>query len=130
MISSTIALIIALPITVSRTAVLGVLLVGFFAFIGSSTSFKSIIRLLITIVVIGLLFFILQKTTTVFSLGTEVFMSRVDTAKGQEGGSIIERSIQGFTEPFETLLKAPLFEGNLGMGTNAGAQLLTGKRAF
>ncbi|MBB4802506.1 hypothetical protein HNP37_002579 [Flavobacterium nitrogenifigens] len=130
LISSTIALIIALPITVSRTAVLGVLLVGFFAFIGSSTSFKSIIRLLITIVVIGLLFFILQKTTTVFSLGTEVFMSRVDTAKGQEGGSIIERSIQGFTEPFETLLKAPLFEGNLGMGTNAGAQLLTGKRAF
>lgn len=130
LISSTIALIIALPITVSRTAVLGVLLVGFFAFLGSSTSLKSIIRVVLTVVVIGVLFAILQKTTTVFSLGTEVFMSRVDTANGQEGGSIIKRSIDGFTEPFETLLKAPLFEGNLGMGTNAGAQLLTGKRSF
>jgi len=130
LIGSTIALIIALPITVSRTAVLGVLLVGFFAFIGSSTSLKSIIRLVATVLVIGALFAILQKTTTIFSLGTEVFMSRVDTANGQKGGSIIQRSIEGFTEPIATLLKAPLFEGNLGMGTNAGAQLLTGKRSF
>lgn len=130
LISSTIALIIALPITVSRTAVLGVLLVGFFAFIGSSTSLKSIIRLVITIIIIGGLFAILQKTTTVFSLGTEVFMSRVDTANGQEGGSIVKRTLDGFTEPITTLLNSPLFAGNLGMGTNAGAQLLTGKRSF
>lgn len=130
LIGSTIALIIALPLTVSRTAVLGVLLVGFFAFLGSSTSIKSIFRLALTIAVIGVLFAVLQKTTTVFNLGTEVFMSRVDTANGQKGGSIIQRSIDGFTEPFTTLLNAPLFEGNLGMGTNAGAQLLTGKRSF
>lgn len=130
LISSTIALLIALPLTVSRTAVLGVLLVGFFAFMGSSTSIKSIIRLVSTAVVVVILFAVLQKTTTIFNLGTQVFMSRVDTAKGQEGGSIVMRTLNGFTEPITTLLNAPLFEGNLGMGTNAGAQMLTGQRKF
>ncbi|AWK06814.1 hypothetical protein HYN56_22305 [Flavobacterium crocinum] len=131
--ASTIALIIALPITVSRTAVGGVLLVGLFAFIGSSTSMKSIIRLVITVFAIFALFTILQKTTPIFSVGTEVFMSRVDTANDQDGGltdSFFMRALNGFTEPITTLLNSPLFVGNLGMGTNAGAQLLTGKRVF
>lgn len=130
LIASTIALIIALPITVSRTAVLGVLLVGVFAFIGSSTSLKSIIRLPFTVIIIFSLFTILQKTTTIFSLGTEVFMNRVDTASSQKGGAIFLRSIEGFTQPIVDLLNQPLFAGNLGMGTNAGAQMLTGKNDF
>jgi hypothetical protein len=130
LIASTIALLIALPLTVSRTAVLGVVLVGFFAFIGSSTSLKSIIRAIISVVVIAIIFISLQKTTTIFNLGTEVFMSRFDTAKGQAGGSIILRTIEGFTEPIIDLLKEPFFIGNLGMGTNAGAQMLRGSTKF
>jgi hypothetical protein len=127
------ALVLALPLTVSRTAVGGVLLVGLFAFIGSSTSFKSILRILITVLIIIGLFTVLQKTTKIFSIGTEVFMSRVDEANDQEGGlkdSFFMRALNGFTEPISTLLKSPLFVGNLGMGTNAGAQMLTGKRYF
>lgn len=133
LVASTIALVLALPLTVSRTAVGGVLLVSFFAFIGSSTGFKSILRILITVLIIVCLFIILQKTTTIFSLGTEVFMSRVDEANNQEGGlkdSFFMRALNGFTEPITTLLKSPLFVGNLGMGTNAGAQMLKGKRDF
>ncbi|GIZ10046.1 hypothetical protein [Flavobacterium sp. UMI-01] len=130
LISSTIALLIAIPLTVSRTAVLGVFLVGFFAFLGSSTSAKSIMRLLLTITVIFILVIVLQKTTTIFSLGTEVFMNRVDTASGQEGGSIVMRTIEGFTQPIVSLLNEPLFAGKLGMGTNAGAQMLSGSTKF
>jgi hypothetical protein len=130
LIASTIALLIGLPITVSRTAVLGVLLVGLFAFIGSSTSFKSILKVLFTLIIIFSLFTILQKTTTIFNLGTEVFMNRVDSASSQKGGSVFLRTIEGFTEPIVNILKAPLFVGNLGMGTNAGAQLLSGKTKF
>jgi hypothetical protein len=52
--ASSIALVIALPLTVSRTAVAGVVLVGLFALIGSSTSFKSIIRLVLVLAIIGL----------------------------------------------------------------------------
>jgi hypothetical protein len=133
LIASTIALLIALPLTVSRTAVGGVVLVGFFAFIGASTGFKSILRILITVIIIIGLFTILQKTTSVFNLGTEVFMSRVDEANDQEGGlegSFFMRALNGFTEPIVNLLNQPLFVGNLGMGTNAGAQMLTGKTKF
>lgn len=130
LIASTAALLIGLPLTVSRTAVLGVLLVGVFAFIGASTSLKSIFKVLFTVVIIFGLFIVLQKTTTIFSLGTEVFMSRVDTASSQKGGSIVMRSIENFTEPIANLLNQPLFAGNLGMGTNAGAQMLTGKVKF
>jgi len=133
LIASTLALLIALPITVSRTAVGGVLLVGLFAFVGASTSFKSILRILITVLIIVGLFTVLQKTTSVFNLGTEVFMNRVDEANNQEGGlkdSFFMRALDGFTEPIVNLLNQPLFVGNLGMGTNAGAQMLTGKIKF
>lgn len=131
--TSTIALLIALPLTVSRTAVGGVVLVGIFAFIGSSTSFKSFLRVLVTVLIIVGLFIVLQKTTPIFSLGTEVFMSRVDTANEQGGGlkgSFFMRVFNDFAEPIIDLLKEPLFKGYLGMGTNAGAQMLTGKTDF
>ena len=133
LVASTVALLIALPLTVSRTAVGGVMLVGLFALIGSSTSFKSILRVLFTVLIIIGLFTILQKTTSIFNLGTEVFMSRVDTANNQGGGlkdSFFIRALNGFSEPISNLLKAPLFTGNLGMGTNAGSQMLTGKIKF
>ncbi|WP_289661618.1 hypothetical protein [Flavobacterium panacagri] len=131
--ASTLALIFSLPLTVSRTAVGGVALVGLFALMGSATSFKTIIRIVLTIFALFILFTILQKTTTVFNLGTEVFMSRVDTASEQSGGfeeSFFSRAIDGFVEPIVRLLKMPFFIGNLGMGTNAGAQMLSGSNGF
>jgi hypothetical protein len=133
LIASTVALLIALPITISRTAVGGVLLVGLFAFIGSTTSFKSIIRVLVTVFVVACIFTILQKTTSVFNTGSEVFMQRVDEADKVESSnksSFILRALEGFTQPIINLLNEPLFSGNLGMGTNAGAQMLTGKVKF
>lgn len=133
LISSSLALLIALPITVSRTAVGGVFLVALFAFVGSTTSFKSIFKILSVVLVVVILFFVLQKTTSIFNLGTEVFMSRVDEAdqfeKGQNS-SFVGRALEGFTQPIINLFQSPLFVGNLGMGTNAGAQMLTGKVDF
>ncbi|MBZ4033601.1 hypothetical protein K6T82_02415 [Flavobacterium sp. 17A] len=131
--ASTLALIFSLPLTVSRTAVGGVALVGVFAFIGSATSFKKLMKVAFTIVILFLLFFILQNTTTIFNLGTEVFMSRVDTASGQSGGfeeSFFSRVVGDFVRPIVNLLKMPFFVGKLGMGTNAGAQMLSGSNSF
>jgi hypothetical protein len=131
--ASTLALIFSLPLTVSRTAVGGVLLVGLFAFLGSATSLKTLMRIVLTIIVLFALFIILQQTTSVFSLGTEVFMSRVDTASEHSGGfeeSFFSRAMDGFIDPIVRLMKLPLFIGNLGMGTNAGAQMLSGSNGF
>lgn len=131
--ASTLALIFSLPLTVSRTAVGGVLLVGVFAFIGSATSFKKIMQVAFTVAMLFVLFAVLQSTTSIFNKGTEVFMSRVDTASGQSGGfeqSFFSRVLGDFVRPIVNLLKLPLFVGKLGMGTNAGAQMLSGNNSF
>lgn len=131
--ASTIALLFSLPLTVSRTAVGGVALVGVFAIIGSATSLKQLFKVALTVLVLFVSFIILQNTTTVFSLGTEVFMSRVDTASEQSGSfeqSFFVRLWDNFIQPIVNLLKLPFFVGKLGMGTNAGAQMLSGSTNF
>lgn len=129
---STIALLIGLPLTISRTAVGGVVLVAVFAFLGSATSVKTLFKVLMTVVVVFILFTVLQSTTTIFSVGTEVFMARVDNAN--QGGTIEDsffmRIFNDFSEPIIELLNQPMFIGKLGMGTNAGAQILTGSSNF
>jgi hypothetical protein len=127
--ASTTALVIGLPLTISRGAVVGVLVVGLFAIIASGTSGKTIFKLFITGVVLYFLILVLENYTAIFKLSTEVFMSRVDAAN-QNGGlkeSIFLRALDSFVGPIVDLLNQPLFAGNLGMGTNAGAKLLTGK---
>lgn len=129
---STSALIFSLPLTVSRTAVGGVVLVGLFAIIGSATSLVKLIKVFLMFFTLFILFTILQKTTSIFNLGTEVFMSRVTSAN--QGGtlqdSFLLRAYDDFRRPVINLMNEPLFVGNLGMGTNAGAQMLSGNRSF
>lgn len=132
--SSTIALIIALPLTISRGAVVGVVIVGLFAIIASVKSSKMLFKIVMTSLAFFIVIMTLQKFTTIFNLGTEVFMDRVDTVNRVTGGgikeSILLRIFDEFTGPFVELFKQPMFAGNLGMGTNAGAQMLTGKIVF
>ncbi|MFV8336877.1 hypothetical protein ACNQF7_12455 [Flavobacterium sp. RSP29] len=128
--SSTIALVIGLPLTISRGAVVGVVVVGLFAIIASGTNGKILFKLLIVAVALYFLVLVLQNYTAIFKLSTEVFMSRVDVAN-QGGGlkeSIFLRALDEFINPLINLLNQPLLAGNLGLGTNAGAQILTGKR--
>ncbi|CAM3420731.1 hypothetical protein [Flavobacterium chungbukense] len=132
LIASTAALIFALPLTISRGTVMGVLVVGFFAIIGASTGIKQVLKILLIVLLFVGLVLILNATTSIFSVGTEVFLTRVDNAN--EGGtikdSIFMRMYDNFKDPIVDLLKKPLFLGNLGMGTNAGAQMLAGNRNF
>ncbi|MCW2118498.1 hypothetical protein [Flavobacterium sp. 7A] len=135
LIASTIALVIALPLTISRGAVVAVAIVGLFAIIASVTSVKMVVKLLVITVVFSFIIVLLQQYSSIFSLGTNVFMDRVDTANGQTAGggfanSILLRMVNEFFGPVIDLLNQPLFVGNLGMGTNAGAQMLSGKVSF
>jgi hypothetical protein len=128
--ASTIALVVGLPLTISRGAVVAVAIVGLFAIMASGTNGKMIFKLLITFLALYVLIIVLQNYTEIFSLSTEVFMSRVDAAN-QDGGlkeSILFRALDSFIEPIMGLLNEPLLSGNLGMGTNAGAKMLTGEK--
>lgn len=133
---STIALVIALPLTISRGAVVSVLIVGLFAIMASVTSAKMLGKIVLTGVVFFIAILVLQNYVTIFNLGTEVFMDRVDSANastGSGGGfkeSILLRVFDDIIKPFVNLFNEPMFAGNLGMGTNAGAQMLSGKVVF
>jgi hypothetical protein len=135
LIISTVSLIIALPLTISRGAVIAVIIVALFAIIATGTSVKSLLKLLLVIIVLYTIVLILQNFTTIFNLGTEVFMDRVETAnKTSAGGglkdSVFLRALNDLTGPIEEIFNKPLFIGNLGMGTNAGSQILVGKSTF
>lgn len=135
LIISTITLVIALPLTISRGAVVAVAIVGLFAIFASVTSSKMVFKLISISFVFCFIVFFLQKYSTVFSLGSEVFMNRVETANQQAGSgglkdSIFLRIFNDFIGPFVDLVHQPMFAGNLGMGSNAGAQMLKGKVEF
>lgn len=132
---STFALVVGLPLTISRGAVVAVIIVGLFAIIASVTTSKQALRLITISVVFCIVIFVLQKYLTIFSIGTEVFMGRVESANNSTAGgglkdSIFLRALNETFGPIGDLLSQPLFAGNLGMGTNAGAQMLTGKTHF
>lgn len=131
LIIATISLIIALPMTISRTAVLWTcLIIGFFIFSGLGNT-KFIYPIFITSF-IAVFLVILLSESALFQTTTEVFMSRFNSANENQGGfenSILSRVVRMLTGPLDNLGNFRLFEGKLGMGSNAGASLLgTGSR--
>lgn len=133
--ASTITLVIALPLTISRGALVAVAIVGLFAVVASVTTAKMLFKVIIIGIIFYFIILILKQYSTIFNLSSEVFMDRVDNAnKTTTGGglkdSIFLRILNDFMEPIVDLFHQPLFAGNLGMGTNAGAQMLNGKTTF
>ena len=133
--ASTITLVIALPLTISRGALVAVAIVGLFAVVASVTTAKMLFKVIIICFVFYFIILMLKQYSTIFNLSSEVFMDRVDNAnKTTTGGglkeSIFLRILNDFMEPIIDLFRQPLFAGNLGMGTNAGAQMLKGKTTF
>jgi len=80
------------------------------------------------ILVIGLSF------VPVFKTGMTVFMDRWDTAdaevQGHAWSSLTDRVLSGFTQPFQTASDAPFFGYGIGVGSNVGARLLSGRIGF
>jgi len=87
-------------------------------------------QVLIVAVILG---FVISRTP-IFKEGLGVITTRfTEAAEASETtvtGSVIERVWSGFSEPFYVLNKAPFLGYGLGIGTNAGAKLLTGHALF
>jgi hypothetical protein len=133
LIAAGLALIIALPVSISRTVMLATGIVGivFALSMGrAGISLGSHFKMLITlgVVAVGVSFL------PIFGEGREVFMSRWDTAAvssdGDAWGSLTGRVIGGFIEPFKAAARAPLFGYGIGVGSNVGARLLSGRVGF
>lgn len=128
-----VAVAIALPVSISRTAVIATGLVaatfGFTLFFGAGRG-GSLVR---TLFILGTLIVSLYYLP-VFHEGRDVFLSRWDTAAQQGGGnaweSISDRIFGGLLRPLHTMARAPLFGRGIGVGSNVGAKLLSGSVGF
>ena len=87
-------------------------------------------QVLVVVVVLG---FVVSRTP-VFKEGLKVMTTRftevAEVSETSVTGSILWRLWAGFSEPFAVLDKAPVLGFGLGIGTNAGAKLLTGHALF
>ena len=122
--ASTVALLCALPLSISRTMLFEVVLSLVFSLVVSGKSLKNVLA---GVVVISVLFVILSNFTF-FQTATGAFTSRYTAANDVEGGLegvFVDRFLGGMYSAV-TNEDATFFGLGLGMGTNAGARLMTG----
>jgi len=128
---STVALIAAIPLTVSRTVLFEVVVSAGAMIIVSGTSARQLIRLFGGAIVLTILVFILS-TFSFFNTATDVFNQRVENAEQSEGdlnNVFLDRFLGGMYSALASD-KNTFFGFGLGMGTNAGARLMTGSTGF
>ncbi len=128
------AILVALPVSISRTVMLGtgITIAAFIATLPLTglASFGAILRAGVGLGVVA----VAVSFLPIFHQGTEVFMSRWETAAaGSDGdawGSIIGRISGVITVPFQNAMMSPFFGFGIGVGSNVGARLLQGRLGF
>ena len=131
-----IALVVALPVSISRSLLAGYIMVVVFAVaalvlarVNLWALFASLIALVLAIS-IATLIPAFQETSVAFASRWEAAGTTSEDQRAEEGdvgvaaGVIEDRVLPGFTEPFERLAHAPILGHGIGMGSNVGAQRL------
>ena len=129
---SAITFLLALPLTISRGAVASVILVVIFATFTALRKTENLYRIIVACFFVFLLI-VLALQIELFKLGIEVFLARFEAAANSEGNvsEIAQnRVLGGILGGISDIFQQPLFSGNLGIGSNVAAKLLTGQRAF
>ncbi|GAC1426326.1 MAG: hypothetical protein NVSMB7_02780 [Chitinophagaceae bacterium] len=132
LICATLALFVSIPLSISRGLFFQVALTLVFTLLAVSRKpayvSKMILAVIGGIVVLGFL-----SQTSYFQTAMEAFSSRFETANEVEGGLqgvLIDRYMGGMFGALAQSSDKPFFGYGLGMGTNVGAMLLTGKQVF
>ncbi len=125
------ALFVGLGVSGSRTAVANVAIVSLALsicwFFHPSTFLRSLRLIVLVLLIVAAVWFL-----PFFREGLSVFQMRILEASDFEGGSrgFIQRFLTDMTDPVRNLPDLPLLGYGLGVGTNAGAALLFGRRDF
>lgn len=131
LIGATAGLIASLPLSISRTLAYTMGLTFVFTLISVASKPKFFVRM-VGFIILGLVVLVVLSQTSLFKTGTEAFATRFDVATDSEGGmtnSIMDRVFGGMLSAVENSNNLPFFGQGLGMGTNAGAAMLTGERS-
>lgn len=132
LIAASVALCIAIPISISRTLFFSVTFTLFFLLIAvARNSSKS--KQIIMISAIVFIIFVILSQLSFFQTATEAFSARFTNASTNEGGlegTLGNRYFGGLVNAFNVSADFPFFGYGIGMGTNVGSQLLTGEVQF
>jgi len=132
MIAATIALIAAIPLSISRslTFFLGVTVI--FLLVSVVRKPANLLRMIFAMIGFGVVLMILSQVSF-FQTATDAFFMRFSNAADSEGGlngTLGNRYIGGMVNALIDSSKQPFFGYGIGMGTNVGSMLLTGGRTF
>jgi hypothetical protein len=133
LLAATVALLVAVPTSISRTLFFEVVL-SFLFFLWAKHKQSGFLNSTIQILGIAALLVTLVLSTDKFSTQIEAFTDRFTSANETEGGLdgvFIDRFLGGMVGAITNIddEHAMLGQG-IGMGTNVGAQLLSGKTTF
>ncbi len=130
--SATGALLIAVPLSISRTLFFTVIVTLLFTVIGVSRNSKYFGRILMGFMAM-IVVFIFLSNTKVFRTAQKAFTARFQNATQAEGGLqgvIVDRYLGGLVTALQNSSEQPFFGYGSGMGTNAGSMLLNGKVTY
>ena len=128
---ATLALVAAVPLSISRTVFFQICLTLLFILIASFRNTKMVFSILGGTLVLGVLFFALS-TFSFFNTATEAFTTRFERANTTEGGVegvLVDRFLGGMIGAVQKGSDAFFGEG-IGLGSQAGARLATGSGGF
>ena len=132
LIGGTVSLILAIPLSISRTLLFEVALTFLFTLVIMIRKPKYLGRIAIAVAVLFLLIVAISKTS-IFQTGSEAFTSRFTSANESEGGLesvFLDRFLGGMIGAVTQSDEIPFFGYGIGMGTNVGSMLLSGKVIF
>jgi hypothetical protein len=128
LIGATIALMVAIPLSISRTLTFQIALTLLFTLIATLNNPKYFTNIIAGLLGIVLLFFALNQTG-IFGTAVDTLVIRFTEANEIEGGvikTLTNRTIANVDEPYLGD-DFPFFGMGVGMGTNAGARILVGR---
>lgn len=126
---ATLAVAVAVPISLSRSVLFSVLVVAAFGLVVAVRDLRRVPAFLGPVVaILAVLGFAAD------SIYVEAYRTRweesVEAGGAGFSGNVVERILGEFTSPFELAAGAPAFGYGIGVGTIAGARLSTGKYEF
>lgn len=127
--AATTATLCAVAVSGSRSLAASIVVVFLLSF-ACSLVFRPVLALrwIGVLAVLGVATFLLSNLSF-FSVGVDVFSTRVDNASRFEGGSagFLTRVTSGFTAFIPQIYEAPFLGNGLGFGTNVGVAMLVDK---
>ena len=130
---SSMAVFIAIPVSISRSLILAA---GLTITIGicASAFQKNMLPRIFRIALLAGIGLLIASQFTVFDEAKEAFADRWERSTHEDKGGvqtmIVWRIAREFVEPFIELEDTPILGAGLGAGTQIGGQLLTGQKGF